>query len=811
MLIPVSCALLASTVFAWWRAEPLRARWCATLVLWTGVALTSWTALSVVPMPSGWLLHLSPHAADIWARCLAPLGHPGPAWATLSVDPSATRVEVLRGVAYGLAFVAASRIAARREGVVFLERALAVTAVALAAAALLHPALGADKVFGVYTPRQDPGTRHLAPILNPNVLSEYLNIGIAILLGQALASRPVWPRSLLVALALALVGTQVWVASRGGVLGTVTAVVLVVWATRAKGPEERGGSKSLIVPGLMMIVGVGMAVVASSEDAMGELAQTEISKLDVAREAFHVAYQFPVFGAGRGAFESVFPAFRTDLGHLVYAHPENIAAQWTTEWGVLMAVAGFFSLAVALRPSSAMARSPRASGACAAIACVAVQNLVDFGSEFPAVVIALAVCAAIITGGTGGTDESRRLDVWARRPAGIVAVAAVATAAGVALGISSHGLQLFDDRAALRASAINPAVGRVEFERQAEAAMLRHPAEPYLPFMGAIRAVRAGDTSLMPWIERTLDRALVYGPAHLLLARWLAPRSPSQARLEYRLTLEQDPALSAYVVRETDQLVHSYDDATEMFSASSLDAVPALVAARLPATARRLDELSVRTDPESLARRAESRATEALADVLAADEAPWCSGTQRASCLSEALGRAAYLMQVAPTRCAGHAIRARLLLEDGDPQRALKDLRAAAEGVTDRVACFEELADLAKIAGSDEMMTQALDRVVHTGCADDAECVRNLRFVASREVARGNKRSALAALQRARQKVPGDDSLLEDVASLAAQVDLHAEALRAYQALAARHPGVPRWQAAAEAEKLLLVNGSIPH
>ncbi len=811
VLLPVTVVLLGATVFAWWSAEPLRTRWCATLVLWTGVGLTLWTALSVVPLPSGWLQRLSPQAADVWARCLAPLGRAGPAWATLSLDPVATRVEVLRGVAYALAFVAASRIAARREGVVFLERALAVTAIALAAAALLHPALGAEKVFGVYAPRQDPGARHIAPILNPNVLSEYLNIGLAILLGQALSPRPPWPRSLLAALSLALIGTQVWVASRGGVLATMTAVALVVWASRARGPEERGGIKSLVILGLLMITGVGMAVVASSEAAMGELAQTEVSKLDVVRQAFRVVPRFPVFGVGRGAFESVFPAFRTDPGHLVYTHPENIAAQWATEWGIFMAVAAFVALFIALRPSSAMARSPRAAGACGAIACVAVQNLVDFGSEFPAVVIALAVCAAIVTGGTSGTDESRKLDVWARRPAAIAAIAVIATVLVVVAVLPGWRHELFDDRAALRADALDPAVGRTEFDRQAAAAMLRHPAEPYLPFMGAIRAVRVGDSSLMPWIERTLDRALVYGPAHLLLARWLAPRSPSQARLEYRLTLEQDAALWNYVTSAIDGLVHSYDDATEMFTAVDVGAVSSAVAARLPATARRLDDVDTRTDPDSRTRRAERRATEALTDVLASDEAPWCSGAQRPACLRDALERSSRLLQLAPTRCAGHAIHARLLLEGGDPQRALKDLRAAAEGVADRIACFEELADLAKIAGSDEMETQALDRIVHTGCADDAECVRNLLFVASHEVARGNNRSALAALQRARAKAPVDDTLLEEVAALAAKVDLHAEALRAYQTLATRHPGDPRWQSAIETEKLALMNSSIPH
>ena len=124
--------------------------------------------------------------------------------------------------------------------------------------------------------------------------------------------------------------------------------------------------------------------------------------------------------------------------------------------------------------------------------------------------------------------------------------------------------------------------------------------------------------------------------------------------------------------------------------------------------------------------------------------------------------------------------------------------------------CFEELANLAETARSDATITQALDRVAHAGCADTAECVANLRFVATHEVLRGNHRMALAALQRARAMTPEDDALLAEVAALASKVDLHAEALRSYETLAQRHPDDPRWPAAIAAERLLLVEGSIP-
>lgn len=546
---------------------------------------------------------------------------------------------------------------------------------------------------------------------------------------------------------------------------------------------------------------------------MGELATADISKLDLSRQAFRLVPAFPIFGVGRGAFESVFPAFRSDTGHIVYSHPENIVAQWMTEWGVVPALLAFGVLLVALRPSAALARSPRAAGAWTAIVCVAVQNLVDFGSEFPAVVLALTTCAAIVTGGTSGEGEPRLLDGWARRPSLVVATSLVAAAASAVLMLPTMHHELFDDRAALHASALDPSLGRVEFERRAEAAMLRHPAEPYLPFTGALHAVRAADGSLLPWIERTLDRAVVYGPAHLLLARWLTPRSPGQARLEYRLALEQAPEFLQYVQAAAPGLVRGYDDATELIphgphSAYFAEYLASAVANRLPATARRLDDLVERKDPDNL-EFAARRANEAFGDVISSDLTPWCQGDQRAVCLRDALERTSRLIRLSSARCAGHSMHARLLLESGEPQRALRELRTAAETVTDRTWCYEELADLALFARSDEVVNQALERVGHAGCADDTECVRNLRFVASRERARGNERLAFAALQRARTKAPEDDGLLEEVAALAAKVDLHAEALRGYQTLAVRHPGDARWPAAVAAENLAIVKGSI--
>lgn len=809
VLLGVTVVLAAATWLIWFGTDPVRPRASASLLFWTCALLTLWTLLQAVPLPIAWVRAVAPQAADVWTRALLPFHEPGPSWATLSLDPIATRVQVVRGVAYLLAFVASVRIANRREGAFFLEGALLATGLALAVAAWVHPAIGANKVFGLYQPLQDPGVRHVAPILNANVLSGYLNIALCLAFSHAVSPRPLLPRPIAVAMTAFLAATQFWVASRGGTIGMFTGVALVFWMSRAPGPGDRPRLRGF-VPVVVVLAGIAMGVLSSSEEAWFELADSDVSKLDIGVRALHLVPLFPVFGIGRGAFETVYPIVRLDLGHMLYSHPENIIAQWVTEWGPAVAAAAAIAIFVALRPRSALTRSPRAAGAWGALVCVGLHNLVDFSSEYPGVVISLTVCAALVAGGTSGVDTRHVRDAWARAP-GVIAWGAVAAAAlAVVLGMTCLGKELYADRETLRQEALDPHVSKATFDSDARAAMLRHPAEPYLPFIGGLRAYRARDESVVDWIERTLERAPVYGPAHLLLARSLVSRSPAQARLEYRLASEQAPELGV-AFAESLRLVSGYDDATEIIGggrrrAASLDAVAQGVSARLPATAARLDADLARSDPNLLSlatRRAEASAS----DLQQGDAAPWCADDKK-RCLDTALTRSSLVERLAPTVCNGYALHAQALLASGDAQGALKELTDAAAKVTDRTACLERLATLAYAAKADPPLSDVLEQIAHAGCADVKECVANLQWVAGMETGRGNPRRALVMLQKAQERDPTNDALLESLAGLASSVELHAESLRAYEELARRHPEEARWRAGAAAEREALLGGA---
>jgi hypothetical protein len=207
----VTAVVLVAAVLAWWGSEPLRVRTPATVLLASGVAMTAYTALQCVPLPIHWLAIVAPHNADVWSRALAPLHEAGPRWAPISLDPVATRIEVLKGAAYVLAFFAALQIARRREGVSFLSATIVVTGLVVATAALLHPAFGAQKLFGIYKP-PFLYARHLAPLVNPNNLAGYLNVAICLSLASVLSPEPRVPRPIVGAIVLILVAVQVVVA-----------------------------------------------------------------------------------------------------------------------------------------------------------------------------------------------------------------------------------------------------------------------------------------------------------------------------------------------------------------------------------------------------------------------------------------------------------------------------------------------------------------------------------------------------------------------------------------------------------------------
>ncbi|MGH7280761.1 MAG: O-antigen ligase family protein, partial [Polyangiaceae bacterium] len=501
---------------SWRNAEPLSPRTTASTLLWVCIGLTAFTLFQCIPLPLGLLGALAPQNADVWMRALGPLHQDGPSFAPISLDPNATHIEALRGITYAIVFLCAIRLTATRRGVLVLSTSIVVTGLALGLASLLHPAFGLHKVFGIYQPETQIGDRHIAPLLNPNTLAAYINIAFALALAQAISPRPQIPRYASGGAAIFLIVVQVWIASRGGMLSMGIAALAVFALDRAaRSHTNRSMRADVVALACLAGVAVVMIVLASADEAWNELASRDLSKFSLFKNVLLTVRRFPLFGLGRGAFQSVFPADRVGSGFYVFTHPENVILQWTTEWGVPVGLAALGAVAWSLRPRVALARGHVAVGAWAALFGVAVHNLVDFSSEVPGVVIALVACGAIVTGGSRGEASTSRAHTWAGMGTRVAFIAGITAACAIAVVALGFDADLYADRTRLHEMASDTGTSREEFDREARAAMLRHPAEPYLPFMGAVRASRTHDESVIGWAEKVLERAPVYGPVHI--------------------------------------------------------------------------------------------------------------------------------------------------------------------------------------------------------------------------------------------------------------------------------------------------------
>jgi hypothetical protein len=296
--------------------------------------------------------------------------------------------------------------------------------------------MGATKVYGLYQPNFMTVPWHIGPLLNPNNLAGYLNLGALAGLGVLLSHRPVIPRWALGLGVALIVAIDVTSASRGGVLALpVGLVALALFARHEK--RDRPASQSASTWLLLFAVAGGgvLAVLGGNAKAWTELYDKNLSKLEMILWVKPLVHDHPFFGIGRGAFESVFPAYRLTPGHVIYTHAENFVVQWAAEWGlpVTCAALGAFGWAFAPRRLGVQ-RSALAAGGWCGVAALALQNLVDLGLEIPAV----SIGAAAVLGSLWGDQRRRGAGEPSRGAApayprmigvGVAALGAVITAA----------------------------------------------------------------------------------------------------------------------------------------------------------------------------------------------------------------------------------------------------------------------------------------------------------------------------------------------------------------------------------------------
>lgn len=502
-------------------------------IVWASLIALLFTGLQACPLPFEWVSAMAPRAAEEAARTADALGRERPSWVALSRDPGSTLDEMVKGAAIVSAFGAGWLIAAMGRGRAVLN-AVGISSAAMALVGLGHVVLALDAVWGVYQPIET-STHVLAPLINGNQLAGFMALGAPLLIGIAQGSRSsriAWSSWAGATLCILVASMTL---SRGGIAvawGGSAVMIGVALLRRRRGRSRGDGESPLRREAPALIAGALLALVASLalEPFLRELESNDLSKLELSLRALSEVWEAPLVGLGRGGFGV---AFVEQLGtDFRYSHPENIVAQWVTEWGVV--VGPFLLLLVVLTLARALIRLREAPllGATIGLFAIGAQNLVDFGLEM----VGICVVAALLFGVVAFESESRRESSGAGRfDAGRLGIVA-APLLLLLLALLTPGIVERDLRHEIEElHRLGVAGDREGFEEALEVALRLHPSAPSLALVAAAEGASVNDPSTPRWLNRAMQRAPGWPSTHRVAAVWLLRRGASgQAALEIR-------------------------------------------------------------------------------------------------------------------------------------------------------------------------------------------------------------------------------------------------------------------------------------
>ena len=524
-------------------------RQTAKLLDWMMVLTLAWTILQSLPLPSSVVAFLVPESADAWRSNALLYGVPPRSWIPLSLDPGATRLEIAKGSAIVAVFLAARVFAASHQRRRVLK-GVAASGIVLALIAFAHKVAGATHVFGVYEPVY-ASTRLLAPIMNENHLGGFMSLTAPILLGLAmdaetLERRIAWA---LGALVCALAGVLSF--SRGGILGLVVGAVvfIAVYATRLDSTRESPlRSRKIPVLAAGFLLCALLAAALGGDALVRELTYTHnlTSKLEAAEAAAPMIASHPIAGVGRGGFSA---AFVDEHGARTrFFHPENLLVQWTSEWGLPIALGLLVVVVWSITRGFRLRRSHAHLGALAGLVAIGVHDLVDFSLEIAGVsVVAAATLGAV------ADSASVRFEFPLRK---LCLVISIVSLVGAGLAVSLHQRDVFSLEQMVGEAL--EAEDHTEVRRLVSSGLALHPSEPIFALAGAEVAVREGDESAGRWLNRAQDLAPLWSAPHLLAARWLFSLGKTdQALIEIRESEARQPGSARGTICS---LLDTYDD-----------------------------------------------------------------------------------------------------------------------------------------------------------------------------------------------------------------------------------------------------------
>lgn len=189
-------------------------------------------------------------------------------------------------------------------------------------------------------------------------------------------------------------------------MGIASAVLAMAGASLLPAVNRRGRTfaiTALLVTAATLLLfaqgGAGTPLMERFAHTVSEF-QGQFGRREIWRQALGMTRSFPILGAGLGAFDSVFPAFRTGGSGFSFAHAHNDYIEIASETGIIGCLVVLAALAVVLARHVSWKTGRADFGAvgwasCAGILAIGVHSLTDFNLEIPSNALTLAILAGL--------------------------------------------------------------------------------------------------------------------------------------------------------------------------------------------------------------------------------------------------------------------------------------------------------------------------------------------------------------------------------------------------------------------------------
>ncbi len=396
--------------------EPLRRAWPVFAVLGAWVAHQT---VSILPMPADWVGLLSPESARIHA--LTEIADVAQGWVTISIEPHASKVALVKTLAYVAVFFLFLAVVNNRSRVLMAARVLVFATVIHAVyAVLMHLSGISGEHFGTLIMHGESASGFYA---NRNHFAGLLEMSLALGIGLLIAGisergAATWkdflrhlvewilsPKMLvrlsLCILVIALTTTHSRMGNTAFFASLMIAGVVGISLSRHATRNTVILLASLVILDLA-IVGSWFGVERLAARLEATTMQDVQEREDPAAYAVDLVRDYPMFGAGPGTFYVAFPKYRPGkvVAHFDYAH--NDFVQIASETGLLglgllgMVVA--LSLVAALR-AQWVRHDPLMRGmsfACImGVTSLLIHSWVDFNLQIPANAVYFMVLLAM--------------------------------------------------------------------------------------------------------------------------------------------------------------------------------------------------------------------------------------------------------------------------------------------------------------------------------------------------------------------------------------------------------------------------------